>query len=457
VRYKAEPNSPTVCAKLMPRGYKAYPNYKDSGVEWLGDIPDDWGSTKLKYVGETIIGLTYSPNNIVDGNNGVLVLRSSNIQHGVIAYDDNVYVDSRIPNKLITKVDDILICTRNGSRKLIGKNALIDIQSKGLSFGAFTSVFRSDSNLFVFYILNSSLFTYQSGRFMTTTINQLTTGTLNSFEIALPPLQEQKSIANYLDKATAKIDTLIEKQTKLIALLKEKRQAVISSAVTRGLDASVPMKDSGVEWLGEIPEHWGLSKTGLLLKYLSYGFTNPMPTTSDGPIMLTANDIQYDHIEYQKARSTSRDAYETLLTSKSKPKKHDLLLTKDGTLGRVAIHEGGDVCINQSVALLRVNENKMSSLFLLKALLGSNYQNRMIYEAGGTTIKHIYISRLAKMALAVPPLIEQRVIVDYISKKQQQYNSLIKKSTQAVELLKEKRTALISAAVTGKIDVRDAA
>jgi len=448
--------------------YKAYPSYKDSGIEWLGDVPEGWERTRLKFLGFTYGGLSGKAGkdfNQENNSDNKAFIPFTNIANNHYIQQDNLGTVTVSPDESQNQVkkDDLFFLMSSEGYEDLGKSSLLKFSMEETYLNSFCKGFRIASkninSTFLNYLLSGDTYRqllYTQGNGFTR-IN-LRLEKLQDLPLLISTsLHEQKSIANYLDKATAKIDTLIEKQTKLIALLKEKRQAVISSAVTRGLDASVPMKDSGVEWLGEIPEHWGLSKTGLLLKYLSYGFTNPMPTTSDGPIMLTANDIQYDHIEYQKARSTSRDAYETLLTSKSKPKKHDLLLTKDGTLGRVAIHEGGDVCINQSVALLRVNENKMSSLFLLKALLGSNYQNRMIYEAGGTTIKHIYISRLAKMALAVPPLIEQRVIVDYISKKQQQYNSLIKKSTQAVELLKEKRTALISAAVTGKIDVRDAA
>ena len=216
--------------------YKKYPSYKDSGVEWLGKVPEHWEVSKLKYVGEAIIGLTYDPKNIVDEQDGILVLRSSNLQNGKISYADNVYINMNIPDKLITKENDILICSRNGSRKLIGKNAKIDKHSVGHSFGAFTTMYRSRYNDFIFYILNSSLFAFQSSRFLTTTINQLTTGTLNDFEIPFPSLSEQQQIVNYLDEKTSKIDILIEKSNKSIELLKEKRTALISAAVTGKID-----------------------------------------------------------------------------------------------------------------------------------------------------------------------------------------------------------------------------
>jgi len=225
-----------VISTAVTRGLDSSVPMKDSGVEWLGEIAEHWEIKKLKHIGESIIGLTYSPNNIVDEHEGTLVLRSSNLQDGGLYYGDNVYVNSAIPNKLITKNGDIVICSRNGSRKLIGKNAMIDKQSAGVSFGAFTSVFRSKQNPFVFYILNSSLFKYQSGRFMTTTINQLTTGTLNEFQIALPLASEQSEIVNYLDDKTSKIDTLVIKATKAIELLKERRTALISAVVTGKID-----------------------------------------------------------------------------------------------------------------------------------------------------------------------------------------------------------------------------
>ena len=194
--------------------YKPYPTYKDSGVEWLGRVPEHWDVKPLKYIGSAIIGLTYSPDDLVNEGEGVLVLRSSNIQNGRILLGDNVFVKAKIPEALVTRKGDILICSRNGSRALIGKNALIDGNSIGLSFGAFTTVFRSDANYFIYYVLNSELFKFQSGRFLTTTINQLTTETLNSFEIPVPPSKERLQIADGLRRETARIDALIEKKTR---------------------------------------------------------------------------------------------------------------------------------------------------------------------------------------------------------------------------------------------------
>ncbi|MEZ6093119.1 MAG: restriction endonuclease subunit S [Pirellulaceae bacterium] len=278
---------------------------------------------------------------------------------------------------------------------------------------------------------------------------------MKNFQTAIPPLDEQQAIASFLDVETSKIDSLVAEQRRLIELLKEKRQAVISHAVTKGLNPNAPMKPSGIQWLGDVPEHWEMTRFGWMCDYISYGFTNPMPVADEGPYMLTANDVDYGNVKYDTARCTTLDAYENLLTDKCRPIKNDLLLTKDGTLGRIAVHDGRQACINQSVALLRVTKSKVNPEFACLALQGGLYQRRMIYEAGGTTIKHIYISRLAKMPMAFPNLDEQGKVVVYLNDRLSKFDGLIAEAERAIELLQERRTALISAAVTGKIDVRN--
>lgn len=287
-----------------------------------------------------------------------------------------------------------------------------------------------------------------------TTFLELSGDELAAFKIPAPSEPEQTAIAAFLDRETGKIDALVAEQERLIALLKEKRQAVISHAVTKGLNPDAPMKPSGIEWLGDVPAHWEVRSVGFLCEKISYGFTNPMPIADDGPYMLTANDVCDGFVRYNEARRTSAEAFDELLTEKSRPKLGDILVTKDGTLGRVAIHDGRAACINQSVASLTVDAAKVIPQFLAECLRGGVYQGRMIYEAGGTTIKHIYISRLAKMPLAVPTAPEQIDIVGIISTSNEVIDGLIDEAGRAITLLKERRSALISAAVTGQIDVR---
>ncbi|TAJ83444.1 MAG: restriction endonuclease subunit S [Gallionellaceae bacterium] len=204
---------------------------KVSGVEWLGHIPAHWEIKRLRYIGEAIIGLTYAPEDVSDEEDGTLVLRSSNVQAGKITLDDTVYVKKAIPKHLRTRVGDILICSRNGSRALIGKNAMIDERSAGLTFGAFMTIFRSKFSTYLYWVFNSNLFEFQSGAFLTSTINQLTVNNLYSFAIAFPPSNEQQAIAAYLDCETARIAQLAAKVEAAIARLTEYRQALITAAV----------------------------------------------------------------------------------------------------------------------------------------------------------------------------------------------------------------------------------
>lgn len=208
---------------------------KDSGVEWLGEIPESWKTTRIKFLGSLLLGLTYSPDDVVS-DGGTLVLRSSNVQNGRLDLTDCVYVSCDIPQKILTKPDDILICSRNGSRALIGKCALLTEEVAGQTFGAFMTVLRSQHARFLYYVLNSTLFKFQSGRFLTSTINQLTTQTLGDFEIALPPENVQGEIVLHLDALTEAIDQQVDKVQCVIDRLTEYRSAIITDAVTGKID-----------------------------------------------------------------------------------------------------------------------------------------------------------------------------------------------------------------------------
>ncbi|MFY8069006.1 MAG: restriction endonuclease subunit S [Flavobacterium sp.] len=166
--------------------------------------------------------------------------------------------------------------------------------------------------------------------------------------------------------------------------------------------------------IGLIPEDWEVKPLEEYFSYISYGFTNPMPTTNEGVWMITANDVKKGKINYDSARKTSIEAFNKLLTNKSRPNEGDLLLTKDGSLGRVAIVEKEVICINQSVAVIRPND-KICVKYLKHLLQDNYYQKTMLENAGGSTIKHIYITVVNKMSIGVPPLPEQQAIAEALS------------------------------------------
>ena len=225
--------------RAVTRGLDPNVTLRDSGIPWLGEIPAHWEIKRLKHVGRAIIGLTFDPADTVTDNSGVLVLRASNVRAQKIAFDDNLFVLTDIPKSLRTRVGDILICSRSGSRALIGKNALIEQAAAGLTFGAFMTVFRSPHNEYLFYIFNSPLFDYQAGAFSTSTINQLTVETLNGMEVPLPPPSEQRAIVASLRKRTSRLDRLVEATDQTISLLKERRAALIAAAVTGQIGVAV--------------------------------------------------------------------------------------------------------------------------------------------------------------------------------------------------------------------------
>ena len=222
-----------IITKVVTKGLNEDEVLKDSGVEWMGKIPSNYKMISMKYLGVVRNGLTYSPEDITSEDKGTLVLRSSNIQNGKIVYDDNVYVSSIIKDDLIVKKNDILICSRNGSKKLIGKNVIIE-EDNGYSFGAFMMIFRPYSaSKYLYYILNSSIFSFYLGTYLTSTINQLTGSNFNNMIVPFcedPVLQNK--IVEYLDRKCSKIESLLEIKYKKIEMLQEYKKSVIYEYVT---------------------------------------------------------------------------------------------------------------------------------------------------------------------------------------------------------------------------------
>jgi len=228
-----------IIQNAVTKGLNPNAPMKDSGVEWIGQIPEHWKVKRLKFIGKATIGLTYEPNNLCDKGSGNLVLRASNLKDGKFVYGDklNVYVNIKVSNELIVKKDDILICSRNGSRHLIGKCAIANKNDEGFTFGAFTTLFRSKINLYLVQIFNSEVFCFLSGLFLTSTINQLTIGNLNSISVPLPPYMEQKKIREHLETKSKRIDKTINFHQIQINKLKEYKASLIDSAVTGKIKA----------------------------------------------------------------------------------------------------------------------------------------------------------------------------------------------------------------------------
>lgn len=221
----------SLVTEKITTGLNISTTFKESGIEWIGKIPYNWNIRTLKSLGKARNGLSYSPGEITD--NGLLVLRSSNIQNNKLDLNDTVYVKKQISKELILKENDLLICSRNGSKNLIGKNILIDSRVAGQTFGAFMCVFRSEFNQYIRYVFKSKIFDYYLANFLTSTINQLTNSNLYSIKIPFPESkEEQEQIINYLENECTKLDKVIEYRKQIIEKLEEYKKSLIYEAVT---------------------------------------------------------------------------------------------------------------------------------------------------------------------------------------------------------------------------------
>ena len=219
----------SIVTEAVTRGINPNAPLKDSGIDWIGKIPEHWEAIPLKFTGSFGNGLTYHPEDVVESD-GILVLRSSNIHDDVLDFEDTVFVKS-CPEFLMVRPGDIIICSRNGSASLVGKCAMVE-EEINATFGAFMMRYRPYQNpKFGFYLLQAALKMYK-GLYSTTTINQLTMGVIAQIHVAVPPIAEQTAIAEYLDRKCARIDSAIAKAKREVELLREFKQSVITEAVT---------------------------------------------------------------------------------------------------------------------------------------------------------------------------------------------------------------------------------
>lgn len=286
----------------------------------------------------------------------------------------------------------------------IGRPIIIDIPACiHDGFVRFSNLRNADTT-YLFYALQNAELAF-NGMGQPGTQTNLNTGLVGSHRIFLPPLPQQRRIAEILGT----VDEVIEQTEALIAKQQQVKAGLMHDLFTRGVTATGQLRPPPAEAphlyhpspLGPIPKEWNACELRSKLSFISYGFTNPMPEAEEGPYMATAADIHGGRIQYESCRRTTRKAFDQLLTRKSRPIIGDVLLTKDGTLGRIAVVDREDVCINQSVAVLRPQET-LHSAFLAALLSSPRWQDKMIADAGGSTIKHIYITVVDRMLIAWP-------------------------------------------------------
>lgn len=426
--------------------YKKYPSYKDSGIDWLGEIPSEWFNTKLKYHSFIYNGNSISDNEKenyenLDINNSIPYVSTKDIDSNflTINYDNGMRVPICNNKFKIAKKSSTLICIEGGSagKKLALLNEKVCFVNKLACIDSYNGLDKRFSN----YIVRSSIFNYLFNLATTGLIPGVSINQLKDFEIILPSIKEQQQIANFLDKATAKIDTLIEKQTKQIELLKEKRQAVISHAVTKGINPNVPMKDSGVEWIGVIPEHWEVKKLKFVLQLLN------KKEKIINQIVVALENIESWSGKYIESDSSYQGddvafCIGDILFGKLRP-----------YLAKVFLCSFDGIAFGDLLAYRPIKD--YASKYAFYSLISEDFIKIVDSSTYGTKMPRASSEFLSEMRLTVPPLKEQQQIANYLDEKTSKIDILIEKSNKSIELLKEKRISLISAAVTGKIDVRE--
>ncbi|HDF7637442.1 TPA: restriction endonuclease subunit S [Vibrio parahaemolyticus] len=428
--------------------YKAYPEYKDSGVEWVGDIPASWTvkptfsvfdpSVKKNIEGQesTVLSLSY----------GNIVERDVDTNFGLLPESFNTYQIVR-DGDLILRLTDLQNdkkSLRVGLVKQTGiiTSAYLKLRSNQSIDSRFAHrLLHSYDTTKVFYGMGGGL--RQSMKFED----------FRRLPILVPPLEEQQKIANFLDHETAKIDTLITKQEKLIELLKEKRQAVISHAVTKGLNPQAPMKDSGVEWLGEVPEHWKVSKLKFESSVVDCRNKTPEYFDDGEYFVVRTTNVKNQNLNFNGALYTNEKNFK-VWTQRGVPPVGSILFTREAPTGEVCrVPDNLKFCMGQRMMNFIANDELYSD-YLFDYLISDCLERYIGSVSHGSTVSHLRVEQVENIPVLVPPLNEITNIHNEISKLKKKYDGLEAKALATIDLIKERKTALISAAVTGKIDVR---
>ncbi len=431
-----------------------YDKHKDSGIEWIGEIPVHWTVNRIKYLTEYVkTGSTpptdskeYFEDGRIDwygpSDFNCLELRESKKKVTTKAIDDG--------KCKLYKKDSILLV---GIGATVGK---IGITRKTCTSNQQINAIKFKENLidatFAVNYLSAikDVIVSKSDSATLPIFNQTQTKELS---ITLPPLPEQTAIANYLDHKTAQIDDLISKKQRLIALLQEERTAIINQAVTKGIDPNVPMKDSGIEWLGEIPAHWEVKKLNYLADKIGDGLHGtPIYVDTSNYSFINGNNIGNGTINfYESTKFISENEYER---HKKELNENTILMSINGTIGNLAYYNSENVMLGKSVAYIncKAKTNKEFIYTFLETQVASIYINK---ELSGSTIKNLSLYTINKTPIPYPSAEEQIAIVNHITIEKKRIYTICDKVMSEINLLKEYKTALISEVVTGKVKITE--
>ncbi|MGD2399349.1 restriction endonuclease subunit S [Escherichia coli] len=431
-----------------------YEVYKDSGVEWIGKIPEHWNLKSLKRVVKEHSGNGF-PIELQGQAGDIPFLKVSDLScEGILVDKSSNRVSHKVVQKqkwnivpagsLVTaKIGEAL---RKNHRKLLAYDSIID--NNCIAFECVK--IEKKYNFYLHLVIDFDWFVNPGA------VPSISVSKYKSQKVVVPSMKEQVLIANFLDKKIALIDEAISIKEKQISLLKERKQIIIQQAVTQGLDPNVPMKDSGVDWIGDIPAHWGCTAVKRLLDIPITDGPHTTPQLHDEGIpFISAEAIKGGEINFDKKRGYINEKDYLLFSNKYTPKVNDIYMVKSGaTTGRVAIvRTEMKFTIWSPLAVFRVDKNKLNPLYLYYFLQSYSFLKGVELSWSFGTQQNIGMGVLGNLFALAPPLEEQQLIVNSIEPHFREIDIASEQVYQQIEKLKEYKTTLINSAVTGKIKI----
>lgn len=439
--------------------------FKDSGIEWIGQIPKEWEIVPFKAYFTTGKGLSFTKADLTPQG------------HAVVSYGQvhsKVNTGTRLDDNLLRYIPDSI--TENGDASRMNKGDFIfadtseDLDGCGNCvyvdrdielYAGYHSVtakpkVQYDNKYFAYYFQTPCWRSQIRSRVTGIKVYSISQSIINKTFIFVPPLSTQQKIADYLDKVCGEVDEMVALQETMIEELKAYKQSVITEVVTKGLNPNVPMRDSGIDWIGEIPEHW---ETGKTLYVLSMPITDGPHTTpdlfDDGVPFISADAVSDGYINFDNKRGfVSKEFYDECC-KKYIPQLYDVYMIKSGaSTGRTAIVETQEIfTIWSPLAVFRANPEVMTPYYLLYMLRSDGYQKQVETFWSYGTQQNIGMRTLEKLIVCIPPLDEQRTIATYLDTKCSEIDSLIALKQAKIEELKEYKKSVIYEYVTGKKEV----
>jgi len=428
--------------------FNPYPKYKDSGIQWIGEIPEGWEVRKLKYIGAITMG--QSPDsNLINGEGAGIPFFQGKADFGKLYPEPKSWI--KHPIKIAQK-NDILITVRApvGSLNIANQTCCIGRGIAAIKFQNYKYIY------YVLHLVEKPLNIISSG----STFEAIGFNDLKTIDIPFcTNNQDQTAIANFLDSKTAKIDALIEKDKRLIELLKERRTALINYAVTKGLDPNAKLKDSGVEWIGEIPEGWEVRKLKHIALIRISNIDKKSKPNEEEVLLCNYNEVYNNesitsNLSFMNATATMEQI------NKFSIKKGDVIITKDSeTPEDIAVPSLVEENLNNIVcgyhlALIKPNESKIKGEFLLRIFQSRKINDQFVISANGVTRFGISTYPIKNSFVIVPPLPDQTAIANFLDQSTAKIDKTIQKIKEKINLLQEYKKSLIHHVVTGKVDVR---